>query len=99
MDIFSLIFDFICIRIQKYHGRKWMPSVYNCSSRVPGLAFKNGQEYVELNESELQRLAYTESQRLFYQVIVQYTEYLEFNLNFHSVKLIIHTKFIYIIYK
>ncbi|KAJ4708663.1 Basic helix-loop-helix transcription factor [Melia azedarach] len=35
--------------------------------RVPGLAFKNGQEYVELNESELQRLAYTESQRLFYQ--------------------------------
>lgn len=35
--------------------------------RLPGLAFKNGQQYIEVNAPELQRLAFTESQRQFYQ--------------------------------
>ncbi|KAH7572125.1 hypothetical protein JRO89_XS04G0205900 [Xanthoceras sorbifolium] len=39
-------------------------SNYDC---VPGLAFKNSQQYIELNESELQRLASNETQRQFYQ--------------------------------
>ncbi|TXG61579.1 hypothetical protein EZV62_012942 [Acer yangbiense] len=42
-------------------------SDYNC---VPGLAFKNSQQYIELNESELHRLASNETQRRFYQTAV-----------------------------
>ncbi|KAL9440901.1 hypothetical protein AB3S75_019557 [Citrus x aurantiifolia] len=38
--------------------------------RLPGLAFKNGQQYIEVNAPELQRLAFTESQRQFYQTAV-----------------------------
>ncbi|XP_031275472.1 putative transcription factor bHLH041 isoform X1 [Pistacia vera] len=40
--------------------------LFHCSSRVPGLAFKNSQHYIELNESDLQRLASNDAQRLFY---------------------------------
>ncbi|KAK3210470.1 hypothetical protein Dsin_015176 [Dipteronia sinensis] len=41
--------------------------VSDYNSCVPGLAFKNSQHYIELNESELHRLASNETQRRFYQ--------------------------------
>ncbi|KAI9192759.1 hypothetical protein LWI28_027447 [Acer negundo] len=41
--------------------------VSDYNSCVPGLAFKNSQEYIELNESDLHRLASNETQRRFYQ--------------------------------
>lgn len=41
--------------------------IVDYGSRLPGLAFKNGQQYIEVNAPELQRLAFTESQRQFYQ--------------------------------
>ncbi|KAK2645336.1 hypothetical protein Ddye_020531 [Dipteronia dyeriana] len=41
--------------------------VSDYNSCVPGLAFKNTQQYIELNESELHRLASNETQRRFYQ--------------------------------
>ncbi|KAH9763026.1 putative transcription factor bHLH041 [Citrus sinensis] len=53
-----------------YHEENNQPSSSSASlarSRLPGLAFKNGQQYIEVNAPELQRLAFTESQRQFYQ--------------------------------
>ncbi|KAL9440900.1 hypothetical protein AB3S75_019557 [Citrus x aurantiifolia] len=44
--------------------------IVDYGSRLPGLAFKNGQQYIEVNAPELQRLAFTESQRQFYQTAV-----------------------------